>query len=135
MSKRLFQILDEMNVADGENKTDNVAISNSVVSANKAKGGAHVVMGMPEKYLYDLMQDGKKIALLLVIDKAEYDKAKESATPSTDTAGLEAELKELDHSFDYLCKMDGVKDAGHRWIAFSDKWQAFKKSLIKQYKQ
>jgi hypothetical protein len=44
---------------------------------------------------------------------------------------LEASLKELDHSFDYLFKMEGVRDAGHRWIEFSDKWQAFKKSLLK----
>jgi hypothetical protein len=26
--------------------------------------------------------------------------------------------------------MDGVKDAGHRWIEFSDKWRAFKKALL-----
>lgn len=41
-----------------------------------------------------------------------------------------SDLKELDASFDYLCKMDGVKDAGHRWIAFSDKWEAFKKKYF-----
>jgi len=40
------------------------------------------------------------------------------------------DLKELDATFDYLVKMDGVKDSGHRWIEFSDKWEAFKKRLI-----
>lgn len=76
MNKRMFQILDEMNVADGENKTDNVAVSGHLVRADKAKGGAHIVMGVPEKYLYDIMADNKKSVILLVIDKKEYEKIK-----------------------------------------------------------
>lgn len=76
MSKRMFQILDEMNVADGEKGTDNVAVSNHLVRVDKAKGGAHIVMGVPEKYLYDIMSDNNKSVILLVIDKKEYEKVK-----------------------------------------------------------
>lgn len=47
----------------------------------------------------------------------------------TEEDKLLKELKELDASFDYLCKTEGVKDAGHRWIEFTDKWNAFKKMI------
>lgn len=74
MKKRLFQILDEMNVADGENNTGHVAISNSLVSATTAKGGGHITMGVPAEYIHRLMVDENCIPLLLVIDKKEYEK-------------------------------------------------------------
>lgn len=43
---------------------------------------------------------------------------------------IQQDLKELDASFDYLYKMQYVKDAGHSWIEFTDKWNAFKKKLL-----
>lgn len=72
--KRMFQILDEMNVADGENGTAHVAVRNQLVGAQKAKGGCHITIGAPEDYLYKLMTDNNCIPILLIIDKAEYDK-------------------------------------------------------------
>lgn len=74
-NKRLFQTLDEMNVADGENNTGNVGICNFLVSANKTKQGGHVTMGVPESVVLDLvLNPKKKMCLLLVIEKSEYEK-------------------------------------------------------------
>jgi len=71
MKKRLFQILDDMNVLDGEQLTRKVAISNSFVSANKVKAGAHITIGADEQSMHDLVNE-KAIAILLIIDKEEY---------------------------------------------------------------
>jgi hypothetical protein len=74
MSKRPFEILDAMNLADEKNKTEHLAICSTIISANKAKGGAHITMGVPESYLYDIMQKGKKKVILMIIEASEYDK-------------------------------------------------------------
>lgn len=74
MKKRMFQILDEMNVADGDNGTAHLGVCNQVVSVEKTKGGCLVAMGAPEDVLYKVAIDNKSIAILLIIDKAEYDK-------------------------------------------------------------
>lgn len=79
MSKNMFQTLMEMNIADGENKTSNVAICNQLISAQKAKGGGHVTIGVPENVVIDIMQDAfstnrKKIPLLMIIDREEFEK-------------------------------------------------------------
>ncbi len=71
MKKRLFEVLDDMNQSDTENKTKLVAVSNAFVSGNKVKAGAHITMGAEESCLLDLLS-GKAIALLLVVDKEEY---------------------------------------------------------------
>lgn len=74
MSKRMFQILDEMNVADSENNTANVALSNHLVSATTAKGGGHVTMGVEASYIHKLLMDDDCIPILMIINKKEYDK-------------------------------------------------------------
>lgn len=74
MKKRMFQVLDEMNAADAENNTAHVAICNHLVSARTVKGGGHVTMGVPAEYILRLATDKNCIALLLVVDKAEYEK-------------------------------------------------------------
>jgi hypothetical protein len=76
MAKRLFQILDEMNVKDGEQNTATVGVINHFVSAQKAKGGGHVTMGVPESVLVDLLFNKNKIPILLIIDMEEYNKIK-----------------------------------------------------------
>lgn len=77
MNKRLFQILDEMNIKDGENHTQTVAISNSLVEAKSCKQGGLITMGVDHLRLQQLALDGENhIALLLVIDKKEYEKIK-----------------------------------------------------------
>ena len=73
MKKRLFEVLDEMNLADVENGTRLVSLSNILISADKVKQGASIKMGADEQCLYDLM-NGKAIAILLIVDKEEYHK-------------------------------------------------------------
>lgn len=72
--KRLFQILDEMNVNDSNNRTATVGLCNSFISADKVKQGGIVTMGVPEEVVMDLFLGNKKIPILLIIDKKEYDR-------------------------------------------------------------
>lgn len=71
--KRLFQVLDDMNVHDAEHKTKFVGVSGAFISADKVKQGAKISMGAEESVLFDLVS-GKSIAILLIIDRNEYSK-------------------------------------------------------------
>lgn len=71
MSKRLFEILDEMNLDDVKDNTRLVAISNTLISADKVKQGAKISMGADEQVLYDLLNE-KVIPILILVDKGEY---------------------------------------------------------------
>lgn len=75
MSKRMFEILDEMNLDDVKDNTRLVRISNSLISAAKIKQGAKISIGVEEKVLYDLMNE-KIIPVLILVDKEEYFKRK-----------------------------------------------------------
>jgi hypothetical protein len=76
MKKRLFQILDEMNLSDINNGTGNIAVSSTLISADKVKQGSKITMGADEKSMINLMND-KAIAVLVVINKEEYIKHRE----------------------------------------------------------
>ena len=71
MSKRLFQILDELNVEDQNNNTRFVAISNTFVSADKVNQGSKITMGADYQALNDLLTE-KVIPILILVDKKEY---------------------------------------------------------------
>lgn len=78
MKKRLFQILDELNVQDGDKTSDHaVMVGNQIVSMDySAKhGGTKVTVGIAGNQVFDL-QNGNKMALLLIIDKKQYNEAK-----------------------------------------------------------
>lgn len=74
----MFQILDEMNVADGENGTAHLGVCDSFVETRMAKGGGHVTMGVPASVVHDLVFKKDKAVILLIIDKAEYEKLSNS---------------------------------------------------------
>lgn len=74
MSKRLFQILDEMNVNDETNKTRHCRVSNHFVSADLAKGGGHVTIGVDAEVIHDLAANSDIRCLLLVVDYNEYER-------------------------------------------------------------
>lgn len=76
MNKRLFELLDQMNQEDSKNGTQNVAVCNQFISADKVKAGTVIKMGAPEKYIFDIMNE-KVIPLLILVDKAEFFKLKE----------------------------------------------------------
>ena len=73
--KRLFQILDEMNVADTTNKTTLVGVCPNLVSADYTAKmqGTKVTMGVPGNMVLDI-QTNDIIPILLLIDNKEYDK-------------------------------------------------------------
>lgn len=72
MSKRLFEILDDMNQSDTNNGTQLVRISNIFLEGNKVKQGAIIAMGAEEKCLHDIMND-ESIPLLIMVDRKEYE--------------------------------------------------------------
>lgn len=75
MAKRMFQVLDEMNLHDTENKTRLVAVSGNFVSADKVKKGATVTMGIDEQALFDIASQ-KVIPIVVLVDSEEYHKRK-----------------------------------------------------------
>jgi hypothetical protein len=74
-NKRLFQVLDEMNLEDIEKATRLVSISNTVVRADIVKAGAHVTIGTDSKCFHDI-NSGKAVAILVIVDIEEYNKRK-----------------------------------------------------------
>lgn len=72
--KRLFQILDEMNILDTENNTKLVQVCPNLVSANFSKNlGTKITMGCPGNVVLDIDAD-KLIPVLVLVDKSEYDR-------------------------------------------------------------
>lgn len=69
--KRLFQVLDEMNVSDIENGTKLVSVSSNFISADKIKQGTKISMGSDDASLFEIMNE-KVIPVLLLIDKETY---------------------------------------------------------------
>lgn len=72
MKKRVFEVFDEMNVADTQNGTALVGLVPSLVEAKTAKGGGHVTMGVPREVLDKIMFTKNISVVLLVYDYAEY---------------------------------------------------------------
>lgn len=75
MKKRLFQILDEINVDDAKNSTRNIAVSNGFVRMDKTKEGCQVTMASDSRAMADLLTN-EAIPVLLIINKEEYNKLK-----------------------------------------------------------
>lgn len=69
--KRLFQVLDEMNVNDEANKTATCACCFDLVGANKVKQGGHVTMGVPEEAVLKLLL-GEYKPMLVLLDMKMY---------------------------------------------------------------
>lgn len=69
--KRLFQVLDEMNVHDIENGTRLISLHPDLVSADKCKQGTRVTMGAHEGAALDIL-NGKLMPVLMLVDKEEY---------------------------------------------------------------
>ena len=77
VAPRLFQILDQMNVEDGTNGTQNVGVCPDVQSANysAAKGGTLVTMGVPNNVVFDI-ENQKLKPILLIVNMEEYERIK-----------------------------------------------------------
>lgn len=75
--KRLFEILDVMNVADEKNGTSNVGVCPDLQSANYSlsKGGTLVTMGVPNNVVFDI-ESQKLKPILLLVNMEQYEKIK-----------------------------------------------------------
>lgn len=71
MTKRAFQIIDDMNKSDIENGTRLVSISTSFISWNLVKQWAKIEMWIDAQGFYDIMND-KVIPMLVLIDRETY---------------------------------------------------------------
>lgn len=77
MSKRLFQILDEMNVNDDVNKTATCGCCFDMVSADTVKAGGVVKMGVPAEAITRIFL-GECQPFLILLDKKEYHRLKDT---------------------------------------------------------
>lgn len=71
MKKRVFQVLDDMNVEDGLKNTSLVGVCTTLISVDKVKQGAKVSMGAEESVIFNIA-NGDVIPILLIVNKAEY---------------------------------------------------------------
>jgi hypothetical protein len=71
MSKRLFQVLDEMNQNDDVNKTATCGCCFDMVAANKVKQGGHVTMGVPTEAVIKILI-GEYKPMLVLLDMKVY---------------------------------------------------------------
>lgn len=78
VEKRLFQVLDEMNVHDVENNTMLVSLHPDIVSINANKKDVKVTMGLPLGVIdpaeYTFVGIPKKRLVLMCVDGNEFDK-------------------------------------------------------------
>lgn len=72
----VFDILKEMNLADINNGTGSLSLSNTFVSGKTVKQGAIIEMGVEASLLADILF-GKRRAVIMIIDNKAYDEAKE----------------------------------------------------------
>lgn len=75
--KRLFQVLDDMNVIDIQNKTEMVVLCPSVTEMKHVKKGTLVTIGVAEGVINinDQMSDNpSKRITLMIVDAEEYEK-------------------------------------------------------------
>ena len=74
-AKRFFQRLDEMNVSDIENNSRFIEVCPNLVSADYSEKlkGTKITMGSPGNVVFDI-QTNKKIPLLILVNKEEYDR-------------------------------------------------------------
>lgn len=75
--KRMFQILDEMNVSDTENDTALVGVCNQITNVQRTKQGGLITIGVPaevvNKAMDKVLNGGNDVAIiLLAIDMKEY---------------------------------------------------------------
>lgn len=71
MTKRLFQVFDEMNVNDEKNKTATLPCAFTMVEAKSDKRGGLITMGV-EPYIVQNIFLGEMQPVLVVMNKKEY---------------------------------------------------------------
>lgn len=96
MSKRLFQILDEMNQNDDKNRTATCACCFDLVGAKTANGGGHVTMGVPADAVHKIFI-GDYQPFLILLNKKEYDRIEKASPAVAPNTQLPAEwLEEIE---------------------------------------
>lgn len=74
---RLFEILDIMNVNDGENKTAHLGVCDEVVAVNiKGTTNGTVTIGVPGDVAHKLIMGDRLKPLLVIVDLDQYEKIK-----------------------------------------------------------
>lgn len=74
---RMFEILDKLNQQDTENKTAHLSLCPDVVAVNKNGSNGTVTMGVPGNVAQQLVLDGdKKALILLIIDREAFETIK-----------------------------------------------------------
>lgn len=122
MKKRLFQVLDEMNVNDEKNKTATLPCSFTMVEAKSNKLGGVVSMGV-EAHILQKIFLGDLRPMLVVLDMKEYNRVE--ALPVNDElqAALaraeraERALKDFARQIKMHCNKMGIRSVVIQCIA------------------
>lgn len=129
MTKRMFQIFDDMNVADEINKTAFLGCCYDFVSADKSKAGIRVTMGAPAEAMAGLMNDDTQPVLIL-LNRNEYFRRKKQ--PDEEGALVGEAMDEYWRKAMSQLERTDLGDIGRKnWEKIRDKAKAY---LIK-YKQ
>lgn len=72
---RMFQVLDEMNLDDVENKTKMLQISTTYINMRQESMGCGLIMNVPCSAQFGI-ENGVTIPILIVVNKEEYFKRK-----------------------------------------------------------
>lgn len=108
-NKRLFQILDEMNVNDDINKTATCGCCFELVAANKVKAGGHVTMGVPAEAVMKIFL-GEYQPILILMDKKEYNRLKDLPVADSPTGSTDRIAQTVINNLEYLEKLKNDDD-------------------------
>lgn len=76
MEKRMFQVLDEMNLHDCEHNTSLVQVGAGLIGAQGRKKNDELTFGVPKGTMEKVMMTGEVMAFVVLIDKEQYLKYK-----------------------------------------------------------
>lgn len=71
----MFEVLDQMNLLDAENGTQNVGVYNEVIAVDKYTSHGKVTIGVSAETAQELaLNQNNKRAILLIVDMNVYNK-------------------------------------------------------------
>jgi hypothetical protein len=107
MSKRLFQVFDEMNVNDDANKTAKLGCCYDMVDARTAKGGGHVTMGVPAEAITKIFL-GEVQPILLLLDRKEYHRLNDQPVEKSEAEQqIEDTIEKITELMDFVAEAKG----------------------------
>lgn len=129
MTKRLFQILDEMNVNDDVNKTATCGCCFDMVSADTVKAGGVVKMGVPAEAITRIFL-GECQPFLILLDKKEYHRLKDLPVAMSEA---EQWAERYEKALKVIANSPVPLD-GNKMLAWTDMVKNLSRTALQQFK-